>query len=145
MSTSASKSSANTSATTENIDKRIVADGGAIVLGDGSKLETVSDDIALGAINAMLQTTQTGAALAGKLNEDSLTLAQNLSGQSAKIQTEALDTVRESNASTSAMTENAMALIAKNAQPATAINSTALYIAGGIAALAVGAALLKKS
>jgi hypothetical protein len=137
MSTSASKSSAETKSETSNVDKRIVADNGAIVLGDGSKLETVSDDIALGAIHDMLSASQTGMALAGKVNEDSLNFAQNISGQSVTIQSQALDTVRESNASTSGLTEVMLAAMQKNTQPATTSNDSAMKIVAGVAAVAV--------
>ena len=142
MSTSASKSAATTTSQTENIDKRIVADNGAIVLGDGSKLETVSDDIALGAIDAMLKGTQSGMALAGKGNEDSLNFAKNISGQSVTIQQQALDTVRESNASTSGLTEVMLAAMQKNTQPATTSNDAAMKIVAGVAAAAVVGAVL---
>ena len=142
MSTSASKSPAETSSSTTNIDKRIVADNGAIVLGDGSKLETVSDDIALGAIDAMLKTTTAGAALASKLSEDSYSFAKNITGQSNATTTEALDTVRENNAAMSSVMETTATMLQKNANPQADTNNTAIKLAAGVAAAAVVGAVL---
>lgn len=133
MSTSASKSEASTSSSSTSIDKRIAADGGAIVLGDGSKLETVSDDIALGAIDAMLKTTVNGMALTGKVNDDALAFAKNITGQSNALQTQALDTIRESNASATGLMETTLAAMQKNTQPASTTNDLALKIGAGIA------------
>lgn len=137
MSTSASKTSAPVTTETTTIDRRVAADNGAIVLGDGSKLETMSDDVAMQAISAALATTQTGAVLADSLTGKALEFAKTASGQSYKSVTEALDAVRENNASASATQETALALVAKNASPGSANTEMAMKLAAGVAVAAI--------
>lgn len=154
MSASASKSSADTS--TISTDNRVAADNGSIVLGQGATLETLSDDVALSALQTAGSVAETGLSTAARLSEtsaevaktvnaDSLDFAGNVIDTASSLlarQIKSVDTATENAAATS---KTAIEQVVRNAADPTntTLQDVAKYAAiGGVALAAVW--LLKK-
>ena len=108
MSTSASKSSANTSTSSTSIDRRIAADGGSIVVGDGSHLEVLSDDVALASMSNSSETARNAMSLAATVNDDALSANKAVVGA-------ALDSVSEANHNQAALANSALSTLGEAA------------------------------
>lgn len=87
---SSSSSSTSTSSTTNNKDQRTVADGGALVVGDGSNV-TTSD---LGAVSKSMETAQAAILGATKLATDASDKANKIAADSFNLTQDALSGLR---------------------------------------------------
>ena len=148
---SGSKSNSSTASTTSsaNYDNRVAADAGALILSGGSKVEQLSDDVAIATIREAGDVNTTGAKLAATINADSLEtvrdvfgdaikFADNTQGQVKDISEKAVDAGRETTEVNSGLASDLAALVARNANPnATISDNLVKYGAAAVVAVAV--------
>ena len=147
MSLSASKSSANTSTTTNNTDRRVAADNGAIVLGDGSTYQSMDAEVAKLAISSAVDTERVNADLLNSVHTGNLQFASHVTDTAADLVTKQLQsnatTLSDNNQLAETLTKLAVASANPNATSNDALKQVATVAAVGAVAIA-GFALLKK-
>lgn len=136
---SGSKASTQANQTSTTTDKRVAADNGAIVLGEGARLEQLSDDVAIKAIEST-----TGAARA--INADSLSFGRDVFDLGTDVVGKAIEGVTDTVATNAKLAESlstvAIQNLEKNKRDAEADTTQTLGKYAAVAGTVIAAALI---